>query len=101
MHFTDEQVFMTEPGKCQLQHEQQYREKILMLGAGEASSILAQIRQTDMANVNMCCIMTNENDKKINAGEGWCPHFAQFITMTNKGTIPLGEQHVYSGHACA
>lgn len=73
---------------------------LLRVRAGETSSILVQIQGTDTANVNMCCIMTNENDKKIEAGEGWCPHTAQFITMTNKGTIPLGEQHVYNGHVC-
>lgn len=74
---------------------------MLGFGVGDASSILAQIRGTDMANVNKCCLMTNEKDKKIKTGEGWCPHIAQFIIMTNKGPIPLGEQHVYSGHMCA
>lgn len=51
--------------------------------AGEASSILTEIQEIDRANVNTCCNMTNEDDKKIKDVRAWCPHIAYFITRTN------------------
>lgn len=51
--------------------------------AGEVSSILTQIQEIDSANVNMCCKMTNEVDKKIKAIEAACRHIQEFIAIKN------------------
>lgn len=76
-------MFMTEYGNGSPGPHVGEGGKLSRVEAGEVSSILTQIQEIDSANVNMCCKMTNEVDKKIKAIEAACPHIQEFIAITN------------------
>lgn len=89
-------MFMTEYGKGSMGVCVGEGGKLGRAEAGEVSSILTQIQETDSANVNTCN-MTNEADKKKKADEAACPHIQEFIAITNQGIVPQGKQDVWSG----
>lgn len=97
-------MFMTEYGKGSLGPRVGQGGTLGRVEAGGVSSILTQIQEIDSANVNMCCKMTNEVDKKRKAIEAACRHIQEFIAIKNQGNVPQGEQDVWSGrgtkHAC-
>lgn len=76
-------MFMTEYGKGSMGLCIGEGGKLGREEAGEVF-ILMQIQETDNANVNTCCNMTNEGDKKIKADETACPHIKEFIAITNQ-----------------